>query len=78
MSIRPRKWFGWGRADHKYPSLKGLLLFLLPIPLLLAAIIALGAGNLGAVLAEGGAFALYILGAVLTRRGILSARGTLL
>lgn len=51
-----------------------MLLFLLPIPLLLAAIIALGAGNLGAVLAEGGAFALYMLGAVLTRRGILATR----
>jgi 5-bromo-4-chloroindolyl phosphate hydrolysis protein len=43
------------------------------MPLLLAAIIALGAGNLVAVLAEGGAFSLYMLGATLTRRGIRSA-----
>ena len=74
-SWNPKKWFDGGPPKLKYPSFKGFLLFLLPTPLLLAAIIALGAGNLGAVLAEGGAFALYMLGALLTRRGALAAGG---
>lgn len=65
---------GGGASKPRYPSVKGMLLFLLPIPLLLAAVIALGAGNLVALVAEGGAFALYMLGAVLTRRGILAKR----
>jgi hypothetical protein len=48
---------------------RALLLFVLPAPLLLASIIALGAGRFGDMLADGLAFALCIAGAVLTRRG---------
>jgi hypothetical protein len=49
------------------------LLFALPAPLLLASIIALGAGHFGSVLADGSAFGLYMLGAWLTRRGLEGA-----
>ena len=50
-----------------------MLLFVLPVPLLLASIIALGSGRFLAMLADGSAFALYMLGAVLTRRALRGA-----
>jgi hypothetical protein len=50
-----------------------LLLFVLPSPLVLASIIALGAGRFGDMLADAAAFGLCMLGAVLTRRGIQRA-----
>ena len=49
---------------------KGLLLFVLPAPLLLASIVALGAGQFGNMVADAAAFALYMVGALLTRRGL--------
>lgn len=55
------------------PNLKGLLLFALALPLLPASIIALGAGRFTDLLADGSAFALYMLGAWFARRGLLSA-----
>jgi hypothetical protein len=58
-----------------WPSAKGFWLFLFPLPLLFASILALGAGWFGALLANGSAFALFMLGALLTRRGILGGRG---
>ena len=48
---------------------KGTLLYLPAVPLLAAALWALGSGWLGAVLANGAAFALFIAAARLTRRG---------
>jgi len=65
--LDPERGSGW-------PSAKGFWLFLFPLPLLLASILALGAGRFGAVLANGSAFALFMLGAWLTRRGILQGR----
>jgi hypothetical protein len=49
------------------------LLFILPAPLVLASIIALGAGRFGDMLADAAAFSLCMLGAVLTRRGMQAA-----
>ncbi|NCA71084.1 MAG: 5-bromo-4-chloroindolyl phosphate hydrolase [Sphingobacteriia bacterium] len=56
---------GWRR-----PRAKGTLLFVLPIPLLIGALIGLGAGRLDVVLTEGLIFALYMVAATLTRRGL--------
>lgn len=52
------------------PSPKGLLLFLLPLPVLLAAILALGRGNLRVLLAGTVGYALFLSGAILARRGM--------
>ncbi|MFB1487307.1 MULTISPECIES: 5-bromo-4-chloroindolyl phosphate hydrolysis family protein [unclassified Thiocapsa] len=52
------------------PRAKGTLLFLLPIPLLIGALIGLGAGQLDVVLVDGGIFALFMAAADLTRRGL--------
>ncbi len=52
------------------PRAKGTLLFLLPIPLLIGALIGLGAGRLDVVLFDGGIFALFMAAADLTRRGL--------
>jgi hypothetical protein len=57
------------RARGK-PRAKGTLLFLLPIPLLIGALIGLGAGRLDVVLFDGGIFALFMAAADLTRRGL--------
>lgn len=65
--VAPR-WSGW-------PSTKGFWLFLFPLPLLSASVLALASGKLSAVLANGSAFALFLLGALLTRRGLLGGRG---
>jgi 5-bromo-4-chloroindolyl phosphate hydrolysis protein len=61
------------QALPKPPSLAGLLLFLLPLPVLPATVIALSKGYLKGVLAYGAASALYLLGAILVRRGIHTA-----
>jgi len=49
---------------------KGLLLFILPIPLLLAALTALATGRFAALLANGAGFGLFLFAAWLTRVGI--------
>jgi 5-bromo-4-chloroindolyl phosphate hydrolysis protein len=56
------------------PGLKGMLLYLLPLPLLPGAVIALGAGHLGAFLGDASGFALLVAGAWLHRRGIRASR----
>lgn len=50
-------------------GLKGLLLYIMPIPVLLAAVISLVKGNLSATLINGGAFAAFMLAAVIARHG---------
>lgn len=52
------------------PRATGTLLYILPIPLLIGALIGLGAGRLDAVLVDGGIFALLMAAADLTRRGL--------
>jgi 5-bromo-4-chloroindolyl phosphate hydrolysis protein len=63
-----------GRADDVQPRrrarAKGTLLYLLPIPLFVGALLGLGAGRLDVVLADGGIFALFMAAADLTRRGL--------
>jgi hypothetical protein len=56
------------------PGLRGLLLYVLPLPLLLGAVVGLGAGHLDAFLGDGSAFVLLMAGAWLNRRGIRAAR----
>ncbi|MFO7576857.1 MAG: 5-bromo-4-chloroindolyl phosphate hydrolysis family protein [Pelovirga sp.] len=50
---------------------KARLLWLLPLPLLPAAVIALSGGQLRAFLANAGAYSLFVVGAMLARRGFL-------
>ncbi|UHD17242.1 5-bromo-4-chloroindolyl phosphate hydrolysis family protein [Thiocapsa bogorovii] len=57
---------GWARR----PRARGTLLYVLPIPLLIGALIGLGAGRLDVVLADGGVFAIFMAAADLTRRGL--------
>jgi len=55
------------------PLLAGALLWVLPTPLLFAAMIALGTGHLERFLADAAGFGLLMVGAWLTRRGIRAA-----
>lgn len=55
--------------DHPGIS-KGLLLLLLPLPVLMAAIMSLAKGNLPGLIANAGAYGLYLYGALLARRGL--------
>ncbi|MCB1754714.1 MAG: 5-bromo-4-chloroindolyl phosphate hydrolysis family protein [Gammaproteobacteria bacterium] len=57
--------------NKRKPPLKGVLLYLLPLPLLPAALLALSSGNITRVIGSGVGFALAILGASLVRRGIV-------
>ncbi len=54
------------------PSSKGLLLFLLPLPVLLAAVLALAKGNLIGVIGGAVGYFLFLVGALLVRRGLLN------
>lgn len=50
-------------------GLKGLLLYIMPTPVLLAAVISLIKGNFWATIINGGAFAAFMLAAVIARHG---------
>jgi hypothetical protein len=65
---------GKGGVRRRHPTLKGTLLFVLPLPLLLAALLALGRGRLGAFTVSAAGFALFLASAYLTRRGIHALR----
>jgi 5-bromo-4-chloroindolyl phosphate hydrolysis protein len=52
------------------PNLRGLLLFLLPLPVLLAALWGLGKNNFPIFLSSTVSYALYVYGALLVRRGL--------
>lgn len=60
------------RRRRVYAGVKGILLFLLPIPLLFKAIAGLWGGDLEMVLATGGAYALCLAGALLMRKGVVN------
>jgi 5-bromo-4-chloroindolyl phosphate hydrolysis protein len=56
----------------QFPSPKGVLMFLLPLPVLFAAIAALSGGNLSGLLGNAAGYGLFLAGALLLRRGLLS------
>ncbi len=56
----------------QFPSTKGLLMFLLPLPVLVAAIMSLARGQLGSLIGDAIGYSLFLAGALLLRRGLLS------
>lgn len=60
------------QTPGRFPSPKGILMFLLPLPVLFAAVAALPAGNLGGLLGNAAGYGLFLAGALLLRRGLLS------
>lgn len=74
QSLSLRRAVPTDEAPSRGPGLKGWLLYLLALPLLPGAVIALGAGHLDAFLSDAGGFALLVTGAWLHRRGIRAAR----
>ena len=63
-----QRWAAWRRRRL---GLRGLLLYFLSLPLLLAGPAALASGNFAAPVASAGAFGLCILGARLNRRALM-------
>lgn len=59
-----------GKARGGHPNSRGLLLYFLPLPLLLAALLRLAGGHWVLALMLGGAFALCMVAANLSRRGM--------
>lgn len=59
-------------VQARLPSAKGLLMFLLPLPVLFAAITALARGQLGGLLGNAAGYALFLTGALLLREGLLA------
>ncbi len=57
--------------NKRKPPLKGALLYLLPLPLLPAALSALSGSSTSVLVGTAAGFALYMLGASLSRRGIV-------
>ena len=57
-------------SPRRVPRRKGALLWVLPLPLLLASMISLGAGRFDHFMAEASGFGLFMTAAWLTRRGI--------
>ena len=60
-----------GKARGGHPNSRGLLLYFLPLPLLLAALLRLAGGHWMLALMLGGAFALCMVAANLSRRGMI-------
>ena len=60
------------KLPGQFPSTRGVLLFLLPVPVLFAAILSLIKGNLPGLIANTIAYALFLYGALLARRGLYS------
>ncbi len=54
------------------PSAKGVLMFLLPLPVLAAAAVSLASGQLGPLVGDAAGYGLFLSGALLLRRGLLS------
>ncbi|MFO1424241.1 MAG: 5-bromo-4-chloroindolyl phosphate hydrolysis family protein [Candidatus Competibacteraceae bacterium] len=59
------------QTPGQFPSPKGILMFLLPLPVLFAAIVALARGNLNGLLNNAAGYALFLTGALLLRHGLL-------
>lgn len=54
------------------PSTKGFLMFLLPAPVLVAALMSLARGQLNPLIGDAAGYGLFLAGALLLRRGLLS------
>ncbi len=61
------------KPPRRYSPSKGLLLFLLPLPVLIAAILSLGKGELSSLAANTVSYGLYLAGALIARRGFYHA-----
>ena len=57
-------------APARFPTTKGLMLFVLPLPVLFAAIGALGRGNLSNLFDNAVCYGLFLWGALLLQRGL--------
>ncbi|MGB5832959.1 MAG: 5-bromo-4-chloroindolyl phosphate hydrolysis family protein [Thiohalocapsa sp.] len=71
----PKGLFGFGGGTQRASPAPGLLLFLLPLPVVAAAAVSLAQGQLIPLLGNVIAYGLFLGGALLVRRGLLSARG---
>ena len=60
------------QTPGRLPSTKGILMFLLPLPVLIAAIVSLARGNLGGLFDNAVCYGLFLAGALLLRRGLRS------
>ena len=58
------------QTPGRFPSSKGLLMFLLPLPVLFAAIGSLARGNIGGLFDNAVCYGLFLGGALLLRRGL--------
>ena len=56
----------------RFPSTKGILMFLLPLPVLLAALVSLSRGRLSDLIGNAAGYALFLAGALLLRQGLLT------
>jgi 5-bromo-4-chloroindolyl phosphate hydrolysis protein len=56
----------------RFPSTKGILMFLLPLPVLLAALVSLSRGRLSDLIGNAAGYALFLTGALLLRQGLLT------
>ncbi len=60
------------QTPGRFPSPKGVLMFLLPLPVLFAAIASLASGNLSELLGNAAGYGLFLAGALMLRRGLLT------
>jgi 5-bromo-4-chloroindolyl phosphate hydrolysis protein len=60
------------QTHSPFQSLKGVLMFLLPLPVLIAAIVSLGRGSLNGLIGDAAGYGLFLAGALLLRHGLLS------
>ena len=60
------------QTPGQFPSPKGMLMFLLPLPVLFAVIASLARGSLGGLLGNATGYALFLVGALLLRHGLLT------
>ena len=60
------------QTPGRFPSTRGILMFLLPLPVLFAAIAALAHGNLAGLFDNAVGYGLFLAGALLLRRGLRS------
>lgn len=60
------------QTPGRFPSPKGILMFLLPLPVLIAAVVSLAHGSLDGLLGNAVGYGLFLAGALLLRRGLLT------